>query len=131
MANHTLATLTIPAGCRWIDEFEWSPVQSTEARSLTGALIIDTATKIKGRPITLQASDDAGWHGMTKDIVADLFALAAAPTATYTLTLADARTFTVRFRTAEDTPITARPLADRENPPDDWPYITTIRLMEI
>jgi hypothetical protein len=131
MAHHTLSTIQIPAGCAWTDEYSWSPVQTSEERSLTGALLIDVGTRIKGRPITLEATDARGWHGMTKAVVDSLMALAATPGATYTLTLADTRTFTVAFRATDGAPITARPLVDREMPPADWPYIVTIRLMEI
>ncbi len=131
MAHHTLDTIQIPAGCAWTDEYTWSPVQTSEERSLTGALIIDVGTRIKGRPITLEATDNRGWHGMTKTVVDALMALAAVPGETYPLTLADGRAFTVAFRSADGQPITARPLVDRETPPADWPYITTIRLMEI
>lgn len=130
MANHTLGAIAIPAGCRWIDEFDWSPVESAAEYSITGALVIDTAERLAGRQITLEADDDKGWSGMTRAILLQIYAMAAVPGQQYTLTLADGRVFPVIFRPGEP-PITARPLADRENPPADWPYIITLRLTEV
>jgi hypothetical protein len=42
----------------------------------------------------------------------------------------DGRSFDVIFAPGQDA-ITARPLADRESPPTDWPYIVTIRLITV
>lgn len=130
MANHQLGTIAIPPGCMWTDEFEWSPLETAKEYGLTGALIVDVAERQNGRPITLEASDEKGWLGMTRAKLKSLYALAAVPNATYPLILADGREFTVMFRPGE-APISARPLANRENPPDDWPYIITLRLIEV
>ena len=128
---HTLNNIEIPQGCRWVDEFDWTPVQRSQAYSIGGALLIDTAVKLAGRPITLQALDDSGWHGMTRAIVQQLVTLSQTPEGQYPLVLHDGRSFNVAFRPGEDSPISARPLANRESPPDDWPYILTLRLIEI
>lgn len=130
MANHTLGTIPIPSGCVWVDEFDWSPVESAQERSIGGALIVDVAPRLKGRPITLQADDGRGWNGMTRTVLSQLYALAATPGQQHELTLADGREFTVMFRPGEE-PITARPIAVRELPPADWPYIITLRLTEV
>lgn len=127
---HSLNGISIHSGCRWVDEFGWSPVISDQAYSITGALLIDSAERQAGRPITLQASDDCGWLGMTRTVVQQLYALTETPGAQYTLQLADGRSFTVIFRPGEE-PITARPLGDKPSPPDDWPYLLTLRLTEI
>ena len=42
----------------------------------------------------------------------------------------DGRSFTVAFRPGDE-PITARQVWDREVPPADWPYVVTLRLIEI
>lgn len=128
--NHTLAGIAVHSGCRWVDEFDWSPVESSKEYGLTGALIIDHGVRQNGRPITLEASDEKGWNGMTRAILIQLYALTAQAGQTHALTLADGRQFDVAFRPGEE-PITARPLADRENPPSDWPYIITLRLIEV
>lgn len=130
MSTHTLDGLSLPAGMIWQDEFDWSPALSSLEYSLTGALVIDGGTRQSGRPITLAASDDRGWSGMTRDKLLALRSKAAVAGATYALLLADGRTFNVAFRPGEE-PITARQVWDREVPPADWPYIVTLRLIEI
>lgn len=128
--NHSLAGISINAGCMWVDEFGWSSLQSAKEYSLTGALIIDQGVRTNGRPITLEASEEKGWKDMTRTVVTQLHALSEQPGQTFALTLADGRSFDVIFRPGEE-PITARPLRDRENPPADWPYIITLRLTEV
>ena len=128
--NHTLANIPINAGCMWVDEFNWSALKSSAEYSLTGALIVDQGTRQNGRPITLEASAEKGWNDMTRIIVQQLYALSNQPGQTFALILADGRQFTVIFRPGEE-PITAQPLAERESPPDDWPYIITLRLAEV
>ena len=129
MAHHTLAGIQIHDGCRWTDEFDWTPVESTREYSITGSQIIDVGIRQAGRTITLSASDQTGWKGMTRQKVQQLYALAASP-AERTLTLADGRSFDVVFAPGQE-PISARPLADRESPPTDWPYIITLRLITV
>ena len=51
----------LPQDLEWVDEFSWSPIQQSVETSLTGALIIQESTQLKGRPITLQGKDDMGW----------------------------------------------------------------------
>jgi hypothetical protein len=130
MTTHILDGLALPAGMIWQDEFDWSPALAAQEYSLTGALVIDAGTRQAGRPITLAASDDRGWSGMDRTKVLALRAKAAVAGASYTLQLADGRSFTVAFRPGE-APITARQIWDRELPPADWPYVVTLRLIEI
>ena len=125
MTTHTLDALALPAGMLWTDEFDWRPIESAAEYAVTGALIIDTATRQAGRPITLAAQADHGW--MPRTTLLALYALTAAAT-THTLTLADGRVFTVAFAAGE--PITAAPVSRPEIPPADWPYVVTLRLIE-
>lgn len=127
-AHHTLGSIPIPRGLVWVDEFNWHPVLRSAEYSITGALLLDAATRQAGRPITLQGSEDAGW--LPRTTLLALYALAENASATHTLTLADGRTYTVAFA-AGDTPIEAAPLARPELPPAAWPYIATIRLIEV
>lgn len=57
----TNQSLVLPAGLIWRDEFDWSPVESTQTYTLTGALIIEQASKQAGRPVSLSADDDMNW----------------------------------------------------------------------
>lgn len=128
MAQHMLGQLPLPAGMLWVDEFGWRPVEATREYSVTGAQIIDVAEREGGRPITLQATEDHGW--MTRENLLALQELAADADGTFTLTLADGRAFEVMFAPDTD-PVTARPLARPEIPSASWPYITTLRLIEV
>ena len=130
MTTHTFDGIALPAGMIWEDEFDWSPAVATQEYSVTGALVIDAGTRQAGRPTPLPASADRGWSGMTRDKLITLRAKAAVAGATYTLQLADGRSFTVAFRPGDE-PITARQVWDREVPPADWPYVVTLRLIEI
>lgn len=127
MADHTLASVTLPADMIWVDEFNWSPVQRATEFSLAGALIVDVAERQAGRPITLQGAADAGW--MHRTALLALYALAADPAvASRSLTLADGRVFTVTF---DDDPIEAEPVIDYNiNDAADW-YVVTLKLIEV
>lgn len=130
-AYHLLDTIQIPRGMRWTDEFgtDWQPVQRASAYSLTGALILDVAQRLEGRPITLAASDDQGF--MRRATLLALRALAAAvPDTTHTLTLADGRVFTVRFAPGDDC-VSATPVLSAELPADWQPYVCTLKLIEV
>lgn len=124
--THTLGAVQIPRGLVWEDELSWSAVETAADYGLTGSLIIDAAVKQNGRPITLVGSNDAGW--ITRTQLQALHALAAVPLATYTLTLADERVFTVRFAPGAQ-PIDARTIARPELPPEAYPYVATVRLV--
>lgn len=57
----TSQALALPAGLIWRDEFDWSPVESTQTYTLAGALIIEQASKQAGRPVSLAADDKMNW----------------------------------------------------------------------
>lgn len=123
--THTLGALDIPRSLIWVDEFNWTaPVQAHEY-SITGALIVDVATRQAGRPITLQGVDDHGW--VARGALVSLWSLVNSTTAALALTLADGRSFSVRF--APDAPIEATPITRAELPPEDLPYVVTLRLV--
>ena len=72
--HHTLGAIQIPRGLVWADEFAWHPVLREAEYSITGALLLDSSTRLAGRPITLQGSEDAGW--LTRTTLLALYALA-------------------------------------------------------
>lgn len=125
---HTLnGNISIPSGLVWVDEFDWTDAESVAEYSIAGALLIDAGTRLAGRPITLQGEEDAGW--IDRSVLLAVQALAADPGATFPFVHHDGRAFTVAFAPGE--PITARSLARPELPPSDWPYVATIRLIEV
>lgn len=90
-----LGTVTLPDDLIWSDEYAWSPVSQAVDITLGGALMIQEAAQLKGRPITLVGADDRAW--LTSAQIEDLRLLANTANATHSLTLPDARTFNVRF----------------------------------
>lgn len=127
MAGHFLNGIELPRGMLWVDEFNWSAVQKTVERGITGAQIIDAAARIEGRPITLQAVEDQGW--IRRSTLLAVQALADAPGGQYPLRLADGREFTVQF--AADDPIAAAPVSRPELPVGTHPYVATLRLITV
>ena len=123
-------TLTLNPDLYWSDENNWHAVEQAVERTITGALVVQAAARIAGRPITLEPQDDeAAW--MTLADVEDLRNWAAAPGKTMTLTLrGEAREVIFRH---QDGGFEARPVIqyrDGHELPVDF-YLCTIRLMEI
>lgn len=123
----TLDNITLPEDLIWTDEFNWSPRQQSESHSLTGALIVEIGLKQAGRSITLVGGEQAAW--IDRDTLAALHAKLSS-TANMTLTLNDARTFSVMFKSG-DQPINAAPIIDYSTPDGaDW-YSISIKLMQV
>lgn len=128
--HHTLAsastTVQIPRGMIWTDEFSWTAVEAVSEYGIGGALIVDAATKLDGRPITLEAEDDAG-H-IERSVLLQVMALADVPLGIFTLTLADGRVFSVMFAPGE--PVSARLAVGRpEVPVTSTRYAATFRFV--
>lgn len=122
-------TITLHPDLYWADENSWHPVEQTVERSITGALIVQVATRIAGRPITLQPEDDSSaW--MSRATLDALRNWAAVPGKQMTLTLrGTART--VMFRHHDGDAIVALPVVHYNDVNSgDW-YRCTIRLMEL
>lgn len=129
--------LTLPDDLLWSDEHAWSPAVSSVSYLLNGALLVQSAVRQAGRPITLVGAPDMAW--VTRAVVGTLQAWAAAPLASTTtnnstgrfeLTLADGRVLTVAFRHFE-TAIEAEPVTGFAARADSDFYRLTLRLMEI
>ena len=132
----TLGVITLPATLVWEDEFSWSPVAQSTEYGLTGSLILQEATKLAGRPITLVGKSDGTAHtgGITLTNLRTLKTALDVAGATWTLTLHDARTFTVAAR---QDPLEAEPLPVYRsffpaNPPGDrWYLIRALKLQTV
>lgn len=122
-------TLTLDPDLKWADEHQWHPVEQTSQRTITGALIISTAARIGGRPITLQPDDDSSaW--MPRSMIDTLRSWAAVPGRQMTLTLRGTP-HTVIFRHHDGIAVEASPIvfySDEDG--SDW-YKATLRFMEI
>jgi hypothetical protein len=56
-----LDTVSLPDSLVWTNEFEHNQVEQTTDRTLSGALSIQTGTKLYGREIRLVGGDHGGW----------------------------------------------------------------------
>ena len=101
LSNGT-TTVTLPEQSCWSDEYQWDPVAQATDIALNGALVIQEAAQLAGRPITLTTDEGGDW--MKRSDLDALMALANMAGGQYTLTLNDARTFTVAFRRSSGTP---------------------------
>jgi len=132
MPQITLGSVTLPPDLQWSDEFSWVALGVTAKTTLTGAEIVQSGSLQAGRPITLQGGTDFAW--LDYATVEALRTLASAAGATYTLTLADARTYQVRFR-CEETPVEGAPVVHRVSPDagkrDALQYVPIIRLKTV
>lgn len=126
------AVLVLPDDLLWSDEHAWTPAVASVSYLLTGALLVQSATRQAGRPITLVGLADMAW--VTRGVVGTLYDWAAVPldvnSGRFELTLTGARVFIVAFRHHE-TPIEAEPvLGFPARFPEDK-YRITLRLFEI
>ena len=126
------ATLALPDDLLWSDEHTWSPVVSSVSYLITGALLVQSATRQAGRDITLVGAADMAW--VTRSVVNLLREWAALPldsaTGRFELTLTDGRVFTVAFRHA-DGAIEAEPVTGFPARNDNDFYRITLKLMQI
>ncbi|APC67948.1 hypothetical protein ACQCP0_05815 [Ralstonia pseudosolanacearum] len=122
------AVLALPDDLLWTDEHAWTPAVAAVSYLLTGALLVESAARQKGRPITLVGAADMAW--VTRATVNTLYAWAAAPSRQFELTHTDGRVFTVAFRHHE-TAIEAEPVTGFPARHAGDFYRLTVRLMEV
>lgn len=125
-------TLALPDDLLWSDEHAWSSAVASTTYLVTGALLIQSATRQAGRPITLQGAPDMAW--VTRSVVEQLRGWAATPvgssTGRFNLTFADGRAFTVVFRHSE-VPMQAEPVLGIPARTNSDFYRLTLRFLEI
>ena len=128
----TGVALPLPDDLLWADEHAWSPAVASVSYLLTGALLVQSATRQAGRPITLVGPLDMAW--VTRATVATLHNWAAAPfsasSGRFEVTFADGRGFTVAFR-HNDTAIEAEPVLGFPAQSDTDFYRLSLRLMQL
>lgn len=126
--TYNATTYTLPVDYRWSDEQNWQPVEQNISRTLTGALIVEVAQKIAGRPITLQP-EDASCAWMTLAMLTALRAWAAVPGRQMVLTIAGT-SYDVMFR-HQDGAIEATPVVhyNAQDSGDFW--LVTLRFMGV
>lgn len=124
--------LLLPDDLMWTDEHGWSPTVATNTYLITGALLIQTATRQAGRPITLVGPSDMAWvRRSSVEQLRQWAALALSDTrGRFLLTLMDGRTFTVAFRHS-DTAVDAEPVLGIPARSDNDFYRLTLRFLEL
>ena len=130
--NLTAATINLPDGLVWEDEFSWSPSVAAVDYSLTGALLVQVGEKAKGRTITLKAaSEEEVWVLRSTVELLNSWLLPASRKMTLTLEYpSDTRSFTVMFR-HQDGAMESGPVKKFPGHDDgDW-FNIVLRLMEI
>ncbi len=125
-------TLTLPDDLLWADEHAWTPAVASTSYLITGALLVQSATRQAGRPITLVGPSDMAW--VTRATVATLHDWAALPLTLddgrFELRLADDRTFEVAFRHA-DVCVEAEPVLGFPARSDADRYRLTLRFLQL
>ena len=128
----TGVALPLPDDLLWSDEHAWSAAVASTSYLITGALLIQSATRQAGRPITLVGAPDMAW--VTRATVEELRSWAASPvsatTGRFELIFADARVFTVAFRHAEAA-IEAEPVLGIPARASTDRYRLTLRFLEL
>lgn len=121
--------LDLPADLLWSDEFEWAPVEQSVDRSITGAVIVQVAAVVAGRPITLAPEDDeSAW--CSRAALDVLQGWAAEPGLELTLNLRGVE-HQVLFRHHAGPALEARPVVHFSDvQAGDW-YRVTLRFMEV
>lgn len=124
-----LTTIELPEDLHWSDE-AWSPVVQSVDYGLDGALIVQSATRQAGRPITLAPFNGEGcW--MPRSTVDQLLTWQAMAGLQLTLTMRTVAR-TVMFRHHDGQPIELSPLWHfSDNPEPQDLYVATVRLMEL
>jgi hypothetical protein len=127
--SYSGTTLTLDPDLYWEDEANWHPVEQSVQRTVTGALIVSTATRQKGRPITLRPLDDtSAW--MPRATLDMLRSWAAVAGREMTLTLRGA-SYQVIFRHQDGAAIEAEPIVHYSDVDGADSYKITLRFMEI
>ena len=128
----TEVVLALPDDLLWSDEHSWSPAVASVSYLITGAMLVQSATRQAGRPITLTGAVDMAW--VARSCVVTLYEWAGVQlgesTGRFELTLMDTRVFTVAFRHAE-VPIAAEPVTGFAARSESDFYRLTLKLMQI
>ena len=125
--THNSVTLPLPDDIVWSDEYDWHPVVQSREFTTTGALLIESAVKQAGRPISLNNTEEQAWF--TKAQCDQLRIWAGLPGIVLSLNYRGV-TYSVVFD-HENTAFEATPLVFyRETVSGDY-YIVNMRFIEV
>lgn len=121
-------SINLPDDITWSDRHSWSPVVQSVETSITGASIIDIATRVNGRPITLEGDALHAW--MAYSVVEQIKVWAAVAGKTLTLTIRETA-FDVMFRHHDQPAIEFTPIVDYAAPDAQDFFYGRLKFMEI
>ena len=125
-----LDTVTLPSDLLWKNEFEWNQAVQSHARTLSGAIEIQTAANLYGRPIRLEGGDDGGW--ITRATALAIRALEADPTKIMTLSgLNDEAPLSVMFDRSNGSAFESQMILRWAQPGADTWYSCALRLITV
>ncbi|WP_395504657.1 hypothetical protein [Ectopseudomonas hydrolytica] len=111
----------------WIDEWEWSPIEQVQDRSLAGRLIIQEGSKLLGMPITLSSNGGAWFRLGTIRTLQTMLT----PLRVMLLKLPGGAEHYVTWNHAAGAPIVARPVHREVAPGPDALHELTLRLITV
>ena len=112
----------------WQDEFSWSPVQQRQQYAIGGALVIQEAKKLSGRPITLVGNKSV-WE--TRAVIEALHTASLLTFQEFTLTLHDGSEKTVMFDKQNNPIETSALFAGQDESASDQYILNTLRFVEV
>jgi hypothetical protein len=125
----TLDGITLPPGLIWEDEFNWTPVVQNVTMTLTGTVLVQEASGLTGRPITLVGSEESCWA--SRSVVQQLIALMQTADTIMSLTIG-ITTYSVMWRREDGTPIEVEQLLPVTEPATDALYVIhSLNFMEV
>lgn len=125
--THLSTTLPLAEDMLWSDEFSWQAVQQNQQYTIAGALVVEAAAKLAGRPITLSAGEDFAW--VPRSTLDTLRTWALLPAQTFTL-LYRGVTHSVMFDHAAGA-LDAQPVIDYSDPTNTDDYAVTLRFIKV
>ena len=125
-----LDTVTLPDDLLWQNEFEWNQNTQSQDRTLSGALVVQTAARLYGRPIRLVGGTTGGW--ITRATAKAIRALEADPVKVMTLTgLNDEAPLAVMFDRSNGPAFESQMIMRFANPDDQTWYSCALRLITV
>lgn len=125
--TYAATTITLPEDMLWPDEYSWRAVEQRQQYTITGALIVEAAARLSGRPMTLAAGESYAW--MPRSTLDTLRAWSLLPGQSFTL-LYRGVSYLVAFD-HEQGAIDARQIIDYSDPDASDDYAATLRFIQV
>ena len=125
-----LDSVILPDDLLWANEFEWNQAVQSHARTLSGAIEIQTAANLYGRPIRLEGGEHGGW--IARATAKAIKALEADSTRVMTLSgLNDEADLAVVFDRSSGSAFESQMIMRFARPDDNTWYSCALRLITV